>query len=195
MESGDTPSVLAITNGKGDIRDAVVAIMLDDNGVILTQTKFDNLKDEADRDAFKELIARRKPKVVALGGLSVQTARLKDEVHGVLREIGIAVSGENPPVSDTFQSHDDFTMALSAFDERIRPFSTPMVIPNDATARMYMNSEEAGKEHPGLPINGRYALALARFVQNPLNAYAKLGRKMLDITFMEYHQKLVSLHF
>jgi transcription elongation factor SPT6 len=192
MEPGETPTVLALTNGKGDIRDAVIAIMLDDNGVVLTQTKFDNLKDDDDREAFTDLIERRKPKVVAIGGLSVHTARLKDEVQGVLREIGIKLSGENPPISDTYPSHDEFTQDLAIFDEKIRPFSTPLILPNDSTARMYMNSEEAAKEHPGLPINGRYALALARFVQNPLNAYAKLGRRMLDIVFMEYHQKLVS---
>lgn len=189
---GEIPSVLALTNGKGDIKDAVIAIMLDDDGTIRTQTKFDNLKDDADRAAFLELIERRKPKVVAIGGLSIQTARLKDDVHSALRDLAIRTSGMNPPLSDTFLSHEEFTRALGEFDKLIQPYSTPIILPNDATARMYMNSEEAEKEYPGLPINGRYALALARFVQNPLNAYAKLGRRMLDVTFMEHHQKLVS---
>lgn len=192
MEPGETPSVLALTNGKGDRTDAVVAILLDDNGVILNQTKFDNLKDEDDREAFTDLIERRKPKVVAVGGMSIQTAKLKEDVHGVLREIAVRLSGESVPDSNLFPNHEEFTQALSQFDELIRPYSTPLIVPNDATARMYMGSEEAAKEHPGLPINGRYALALARYVQNPLNAYAKLGRRMLDVVFMEHHQKLVS---
>ena len=184
--------MLAVTNGKGDLRDAVMAVMLDDDGNIRTQTKFDNLKDPADREAFAELVERRAPKVVVIGGLSVHTARLRDDVAGALRELGVRKSGLNPPVQDAYGSHEEYVAAISDFDQRISPTLTPLIFVNDATARVYMMSEEAEKDHPTLPFNGRYALALARYTQNPLNAYCKMGRQIASITFMEHHQKLVS---
>lgn len=193
MELGATPSVLALSNGRGDIRDAVIAVFLDDRGNVRQQTKFDNLRDEADREAFIELVMRRKVKVVAVGGMSVQAARLRTDAATALREVAIRKFGENPPVSDMFGSHEDYKDAEGQFDERLAPLLTPLIVPNDATARMYMESDEAKLEHPNLPATGRYALALARFVQNPLNAYAKLGRKILDVTFLEHYQRLVSL--
>ncbi len=192
MEQGETPSVLALTNGKADIRDAVMAVMLDDDGNIRTQTKYDNLKDQGDRAAFLELIARRTPRVVVIGGMSVQTAKLRDDVAAALREHAIRNSGENPPIQDAYGSHEEFVAALADFDQRLGPTLIPLIFVSDATAKIYMMSEEAEKEHPSLPSNGRYALALARYTQNPLNAYCKLGRQIASVTFMEHHQKLVS---
>lgn len=191
MEQGETPSVLALTNGKGDLRDAVMAVMLDDDGNIRTQTKFDNLKDQGDRSSFLELIERRTPQVIVVGGMSVQTGKLRDDVAASLREYAIRTAGENPPVQDAYGSHEEFVAALADFDQRIAPSLIPLVFVSDATARIYMMSEEAEKEHPTLPMNGRYALALARYTQNPLNAYCKLGRQIASVTFMEHHQKLV----
>lgn len=192
MEQGEIPSVLALTNGRGEIRDAVMAVMLDDEGNIRTQTKFDNLKDEADRDAFIELVERRQPKVVVIGGLSVQAARLRDDAAAALRQIAIKATGETAPVSEAYGSNEEYQMAVQEFDAKIAPSLVPLIFVSDATAKMYMDSEEAGKEYPSLPINGRYALGLARYTQNPLNAYCKLGKQIANVTFMEHHQKLVS---
>ena len=191
MEQGETPAVLALTNGKGEIRDAVMAVMLDDEGNVRTQTKFDNIRDQGDRAAFLELIERRKPRVVVVGGMSVQTAKLRDDVAAALRDFAIRNVGENPPFQEAYGSHEEFTAALAVFDQRIAPILIPLVFVSDATARIYMMSEDSEKEHPALPLNGRYALALARYTQNPLNAYCKLGREIASVTFMEHHQKLV----
>lgn len=192
MISGEIPAVLALTNGKGDFRDAVMAVMLDNSGNIRSQTKLDNLKDDSDRASLLELLERRKPDVVVIGGLSVQTSRLRDDVAGVLRDRAIRIQGTQPPVSEAYPSHEDFVAALADFDRGLQPDLIPLIFASDATARMYMMSEEAEKENPNLPMNGRYVLALARYVQNPLNAYCKLGRSIASITFMEHHQKLVS---
>ena len=192
MDQGETPSVLALTSGRGDIRDAVMAVMLDDDGNIRTQTKFDNLKDEADRASFVELVERRKPKVVVVGGLSVYTAKLRDDAAAALRALAIQATGENPPTQEAYPSHEEYVVALAEFDAQLAPSLIPLVFVSDATARLYMNSEEAEKEHPTLPLNGRYALALARYAQNPLNAYSKLGKSIASVTFMEHHQNLVS---
>ncbi|ORY28271.1 SH2 domain-domain-containing protein [Naematelia encephala] len=192
MGLGETPSVLALTNGQGEMRDAVMAVMLDDEGNMRTQTKFDNLRDEADRVSFMELIERRKPNVVVVGGMSMQASRLRDDAAAALREVAIRDFGENPPVSDTYMEHEQFVEALKAYDERLAPKLTPIIYSSDATARLYMQSEAAEKEHPNLPINARYALALARYVQNPLNAYCHLGKAISSVTFMEHHQKMIS---
>ncbi|EAL22689.1 hypothetical protein CNBB1380 [Cryptococcus deneoformans B-3501A] len=191
MEQGETPSVLAITNGKGDIRDAVMAVMLDDEGNVRTQTKFDNLRDEEDKTMFIELLEKRKPKVVVIGGFSAQTARLKDAALVAIRQHAIELLGQNPPVSDAYPDHEGFQYAMAEYDEKLKAHLIPLIFVNDATARLYMSSEEAEKEHPNLPLNGRYALGLARYAQNPLNAYCKLGKHIASVTFMEHHQKLI----
>ncbi|OCF71672.1 transcription elongation factor SPT6 [Kwoniella mangroviensis CBS 8886] len=192
MDQGETPSVLALTNGKGEIRDAIMAVMLDDDGNIRTQTKFDNLRDELDKNAFVELVEKRKPKVVVIGGMSVQAARLRDDAASALRELAIRAYGQNPPVSDAYGQYEQYQADLADFDQKLASYLIPLIFVNDATARLYMNSEDAEKEFPNLPLNGRYALGLARYTQNPLNAYAKLGKQIASVTFMEHHQKLIN---
>lgn len=192
MTSGETPSVLAITTGRGDIRDAVVAIALDQAGNIRSQTKFDNLKDEKSRGEFCALLEKRAPQVIAIGGLSVHTAKLREDAMSTLREYAIQQLGENPPVSAAYDDPLQHSEEAGRYEERLRAHSIPLIFPQDATARLYMTSEEAEKEHPTLPLNGRYALALARFTQNPLNAFCKVGRAISSVVFIEHHQKLVS---
>jgi transcription elongation factor SPT6 len=193
MDQGDTPSVLALSVGKGTISDAVMAVMLDRHGNVRTQTKFDNVRDEEARKAFSDLVDRRKPDVVVIGGLSVQTARLKEDVASALRDIASKAADERVPTFEQYSGQEEFAAAISSFNERIAPFLTPMIFVSDATSRLYMGSEEAEKEHPSLPLNGHYALALARYAQNPLNAYCKIGKNVASITFVEHHQKLVSI--
>ncbi|WVR05399.1 transcription elongation factor SPT6 [Kwoniella sp. DSM 27419] len=192
MDQGETPSVLALSNGKGDIKDAIMAVMLDDDGNVRTQTKFDNLRDEIDKASFIELVEKRKPKVIVVGGMSVQAARMRDDATTALREMAIRSLGQTPPVSDAYSSHEQFQADLADFDQKLSVHLIPLVFVSDATARLYMNSEEAEREFPSLPLNGRYALGLARYTQNPLNAYAKLGKQISSVTFMEHHQKLIS---
>ncbi|TYJ56714.1 transcription elongation factor SPT6 [Cryptococcus floricola] len=192
MEQGEIPSVIAITNGKGDIRDAVMTVVLDDEGNVRSQTKFDNLKDDEEKIIFTELLEKRKPKVAVIGGFSVQTARLRDNALSVIREHAIEMLGQQPPIPDAYGVEDGrFAYEMVQYEERLKEHLIPLIFVNDATAKLYMGSEEAEKEHPNLPLNGRYALGLARYVQNPLNAYCKLGRQIGSITFMEHHQKLI----
>ena len=192
MEHGEIPTVLALTNGRGGPRDATMAVMLDDEGNIRTQTKFDDLREEADRAAFIELVERRKPKVIAVGGMSINTIKVRDAATAALRAIAARASGEVAPDSTDYGAQEDYLAALAEYEKKITPFLIPLIFVPDATARQYMLSEDAEKEHPTLPVNGRYALALARYVQNPLNAYCKLGKDILSVTFVEHHQKLIS---
>lgn len=192
-DGGEVPSVLALSNGRGDIRDAVIAVLLDKRGNILVQTKFDNLRDEADRESFMDLVIKKNPDVVTVGGMSVHTARVRDDAKKALQLVAARSINESAPDSQMYSSQDEYNDAVQLFEDRIRPFLVPLIMPPDATARLFMDSDEAKSEYPTLPPSGRYALAMARYTQNPLNSYARFGKKMLDMTFMEHHQRLVRL--
>ncbi|KAL1411070.1 Transcription elongation factor spt6 [Vanrija albida] len=189
--TGEAPTVLAITVGRGNVNDAVIAVLLGEDGVIRQSYKFDNLRDDEPRSAFLEVVGKRRPDVVVIGGMSAHTGRLRDDAQRALRDLAIRESGLRPPVNEAYQSHEDFEDANADFERHLAPSLVPLIFVSDATARLYMNSEEAATEHPELPVNGRYALGLARYTQNPLNAYCRLGRQVSSISYMEHHQKLV----
>ena len=193
------------------MRDAVIAVHIDAEGNIRSQTKFDGLRitkekdtpeykaQAKDREAFLGIFRRtdgRKrthaPAVVVVGGMSVRAMQLKKDLADCLREKAIDELGQAEPTMDNYPLPEQLQQAQDMYDAALRPFLTPLIMPNDATARMYMDSDEGKAEHPGLPSNGRYALALARYAQSPLNAYAKMGKRVSDVTFVEHHQRLVS---
>lgn len=90
MEKGQTPSVLAVSWGKGDPQvDAISLVYLDDGGRLREHCKLDNLSDGDNRKEFESLLERRSPDVIVVGGFSVQTTKLV----GRLKEI---ISGEMP---------------------------------------------------------------------------------------------------
>lgn len=191
MRPGEVPNVLAITIGQGTKKDAVIGVLLGDDGNIRASYKFDNLRDADPRRTFMDVVERQRPDVIAIAGLSVETARLRNDAQSALREIAIEQSGLQPPQPEDYSSHDDYQMELSRFNDSLGNRMTPLIMVNDETARLYMNSTEAAQEHPELPVNGRYALALARYTQNPLNAYARVGKQLTALTFVDLHQKLV----
>jgi len=58
-QPGDTPSVLAISWGKGDPqKDAITMVILDEVGQFREQAKVDDLVDDEPKDQFKDLIQR-----------------------------------------------------------------------------------------------------------------------------------------
>ncbi|KAJ6630875.1 transcription elongation factor SPT6 [Mycena sp. CBHHK59/15] len=73
----DRPSVLAISWGKGDPHvDAITCVYLDPRGRMREHTKLDNLVDTEMRDEFIDLLRRRKPDVIGIGGFSMATTKL-----------------------------------------------------------------------------------------------------------------------
>ena len=77
MKAGDTSSVLAISWGKGDPqKDAISIVFLDEAGRMREHTKVDNLYDSDNVDEFIDLLKRRKPDVVVIGGFSMATLKL-----------------------------------------------------------------------------------------------------------------------
>jgi len=84
MEKGQTPSVLAVSWGKGDPQtDAISLVFLDDGGRLREHSKLDNLSDDDTKKEFEGLLQRRSPDVIVVGGFTVQTMKLM----GKLREI------------------------------------------------------------------------------------------------------------
>ncbi|KAG8966029.1 Transcription elongation factor spt6 [Tulasnella sp. 419] len=85
IEFGDVPSVLAISWGKGDpSKDAVHAIILDEAGRLRDHIKLDNFVEQDNRETFLDLVKRRNPDVVVIGGFTVATRKLVDQVRELL---------------------------------------------------------------------------------------------------------------
>lgn len=92
---GDTPSVLALSWGKGDPqKDAIHVVVLDEEGRLRDHLKLDNLLDEKLIESFTDLVKRRDPDVVVVGGFTVRTKGLRDQLAWLL-------NGETPePIDD-----------------------------------------------------------------------------------------------
>ena len=174
MAIGTTARVLALTNGGGQRDDAICWAYMDENGRVLENGKFTNVKsgnperhteDGADIKAFVELAERRKPDVVAVSGWSVEARRLLEDLRKIVERFQL----KGTPEED--DNGIDITEELE------------VVMANDEVARLYYNSERALADHPGLPPLTRYAVALARYMQDPMKEYAALGKDIISISF------------
>lgn len=171
MKPGDTSSVLAISWGKGDPqKDAISIVFLDEAGRMREHTKIDNLYDSDNLDEFVDLLKRRKPDVLVVGGFSMATLKLSQRVKEVLQ--GKDLQGQESSWQQTFE--------------------IPVIYIHDDVARIYQHSHRAAEEFGGLSSNAKYCVGLARYTQSPLNEFAALGRDITAITFEEDDQHLVS---
>ncbi|KAF8522273.1 transcription elongation factor Spt6 [Hysterangium stoloniferum] len=115
-EKGQTPSVLAVSWGKGDPQlDAISLVFLDDGGRLREHAKLDNLSDEDNKKEFEGILERRSPDVIIVGGFSVQTTKLV----GRLKEILSGGKTYNTPViyvhDDTARIYQHSKRALEEF--------------------------------------------------------------------------------
>lgn len=193
MSSGDVASVLSLSFGSGDPkRDSVIGVYLDSEGHLREHFKIDTLSrgpmdsdyDPANRDVLVEFLRRRRPQVITIGGFTPQTKDLMNVVRMITAEVSNdIVQGEDDlPERGEKLTHDD--RVARAYFEVLYVF--------DDVARIYQNSRRAMSEFADLSTLGKYCVALARYVQSPLNEYAALGA---DITVVNYHpgQKYVRL--
>jgi transcription elongation factor SPT6 len=184
FEEGETPSVLALSNGHGvHNRDAVVWIFMDENGKVVENGKFNDIrasKEEtkmippgADNNKLLDLITRRVPDVIGVSGFSPETKKLHKELQDILdahekEEAELRERNKRPGDSD---------------DEGAGFHKPEVVMVNDEVARIYHNTDRAVAQHPNLPPLGRYCVALARYLQSPLLEYASLGADISSIKF------------
>ncbi|KAI6028716.1 SH2 domain-containing protein [Pisolithus orientalis] len=169
-QPGYSPSVLAISWGKGDPqKDAITMVMLDDMGRLREHVKIDNLVDQDYKDEFIDLLKRRRPDVIVVGGFSMATtklsARVKEVVSGKPAEGDPATPDWRPP-----QNEQSFEYSF---------------------ARIYQHSKRATEEFSTLSPIAKYCVGLARYAQNPLNEYAALGADITAISFEDEDQHLI----
>ncbi|GAA5895330.1 hypothetical protein JCM5296_002377 [Sporobolomyces johnsonii] len=184
MEPGQTPSVLALSHGFGDPkRDSVVAVYLDSDGHFREHLVLDRLNnmEESQHEAFAELLKRRRPQVVVVGGFSPNTRILMAD----FRQFAANVSREN---LEAAMDEDDEDEEQLSPDERHRrrearaAFESTYV--NDEVARIYQNSQRANVEFSELSTVAKYCVGLARYAQSPLNEYAALGPDLAALTYV-----------
>jgi transcription elongation factor SPT6 len=174
MVLGTVPRVLAMSNGAGNRGDAICYAYMEENGRVQETGKFTDLRlgneakflpDGKDVAVLIELIERRKPDVIAVSGWSVETRRLYKDLQDIVDKKGLVGAG--------FED-DDGREERDALD---------VTIVNDEVARLYHTSKRAEAEHPNVPPLTRYAIALARYMQDPIKEYAALGRDITSISF------------
>lgn len=181
MVLGTTPRVLALSNGAGKRNDAICWAYVDENGRVLENGKFVDIRmgnkekylpDGPDVANFVDLVERRKPDVVAVSGFSVETRRLYKDLQ------------------DVIEAHDLRGTPYEDDDGSEQSDKLEVVITTDEVARLYYTSDRAAAEHPTVPPLTRYCIALAKYMQSPLKEYAALGRDIVSISFTP-HQTLI----
>lgn len=178
MAQGDSPSVLALSWGKGDPhKDPISIVFLDEAGRLREHTRVDNLFDDDNKDEFRDILKRRQPTVIAVGGFSMATTKLFQRVKEMLHPVVIpdGPEGSGPPAPRTEEES----------------FDIPVIYVFDEVARMYQHSKRAEEEFSALTPTAKYCIGLARYTQSPLNEYASLGSDITAINFDDKNQSLV----
>jgi hypothetical protein len=167
MQLGTIPRVLALTNGEGNRADAICWAWVEEDGRVLENGKFQDLRfDEEAKRAFVELVQRRKPDVIGVAGFSVQTRSLLLDVEKILEDEDLRGADFEDP--DTGEEKS----------ERLE-----VVMVNDEVAKLYSTGARGALEHPTLPTMTRYCVALAKYLQNPMKEYAALGKDIISVSF------------
>ncbi|KAK5187998.1 Transcription elongation factor spt6 [Cryomyces antarcticus] len=159
MVLGTVPRILALSNGTGNIRDAICWAWVEEDGRVLENGKFTDLRlgnseklipDGRDIAAFVKLVERRKPDVIAVSGFSVETRKLYKDLQDIIEERNLRGA--------SFE--DDDGREVSAKLE--------VIIVNDEVARLYHTSERSFVDYPGLAPTTKYCVALAKYLQDPM---------------------------
>jgi len=154
-------------------------VILDEMGRFREQIKIDNLVDRDCRDEFTDLLKRRRPDVIVVGGFSMATTKLSARI----KEVISGRSAEGDPHAPEW--HPPETGNEQAFD-------IPVIYLRDEVARIYQHSKRAAEEFSAFSPIVKYCVGLARYAQNPLNEYAALGPDITAISFEDEDQHLVS---
>lgn len=184
----DLPKVLAVSHGNGDPRrDSVETIFLDSGGRLREHNEFDTIAQPKPESAealdpsakhpsreFVQLLVSRRPDVIVVNGFSPRTAMLKAQIQEcVAQAVRIIVERKKVPAED---------MGLCQID---------VINCHDDVARIYQHSTRAAEEHPSLNKLARYCVALARYVQSPLQEFAALSDEDLLALRYDTYQHLI----
>jgi transcription elongation factor SPT6 len=182
LQPGDTPSVLAMSWGNGDAqRDDITLVFLDHEGRLRDQTRIDNLITQTSRDEFYDLLQRRRPEVIVVGGFTAATAKLRHGVNHLVNRVAL-----NPALNMGHEWEEPLDMRES--------MGIDVIYTPDDVARIFQRSQRAELEFGSLWPLAKYCASLARYVQNPLAEFAALGSDIAAIVFHQEFQHLVG-HF
>ncbi|KAL3102217.1 hypothetical protein niasHS_003626 [Heterodera schachtii] len=157
-----------------DIADASFAVVINQDGECLEYQRMvhftkrlnsfrpneSQLKKE-DMKSLIELIARRQPHLVVIGGEDIDALRLTTDVRLSINE----AAQQNLKI----------------------PLQLSVEIANSDAARVYMNSRMAMQEFPKYPPLLLKAISLARFTLDPLIEICHLCNADDDIMYMKFH--------
>ncbi|PSR77343.1 hypothetical protein PHLCEN_2v7944 [Hermanssonia centrifuga] len=176
LRPGETPSVLAMSWGKGDPhKDAISIIYMDEAGRLREHTRIDNLVDAENHEEFKDLLRRRRPDVIVVGGFTMATTKLAQRVKEVVNP--------RPP--------EDIEGVNNDSQQNEETFNIPVIYVWDEVAKIYQHSKRAAEEFSAFSPVARYCVGLARYAQSPLNEYAAMGPDITTISFDEDYQQLI----
>lgn len=174
------PRVVAASWGKGDPqKDAITIVYVDENGTLRDNFKLDNLVDDENKDLFTDLVSRREPAVVVVGGLSINTTGLVGLIKQVL--------ARGSDAADTAGAWGDPPESSKQ--------AVPVIYAYDEVARMYQHSKRADEEFSALSLIAKYCVGIARYTQSPLNEYAALREDLAALTLDDEFQNLVRSYF
>jgi transcription elongation factor SPT6 len=137
-------------------------------------SRIDNLQDTAETvEEFTDILKKRKPDVIVIGGFSMTTLKLTHRIKEILKGGEIPVQ-RGLPVNG-------------------QAFDIPVIYVFDDVARIYQHSNRAVGEFSAIPPMGKYCVGLARYAQSPLNEFAALGSDIAAITLDDEDQHLVGI--
>ncbi|XP_031382982.1 transcription elongation factor SPT6 homolog [Punica granatum] len=164
------PRVMACCWGPG--KPATTFVMLDSSGEVLdvlyagsltlrSQNVNDQQRKKNDQQRVLKFMTDHQPHVVVLGAVNLSCTRLKDDIY----EIIFKMVEENP--RDVGHEMDGLSIVYG----------------DESLPRLYENSRVSSDQLPGQPGIVRRAVALGRYLQNPLAMVATLcgpGREILS---------------
>lgn len=166
--AGTTARVLAMTCGMGDFsKDAVLAIVLDEDGEVIEYAKMANPRDTEFKAAFVDLVNRRTPDVVGIAGFTVNSSRFYQILKEIVEKEDLTTGGD--------------TDATDPLD---------VVWVQDEVARLYQHSARSLEEFPDQVTLSRYCIGIARYLQSPMLEYAALGKEISAIPIHKYQSLL-----
>lgn len=181
------PKVLAVSHGNGDIRDShLETIFLDAGGRLRQRTEFESIARPAETPLdqpppenqvdpskeFIQLLVNRRPDVIVVNGFSPRVMILKQQI---MECVEIAVKEIEKKKSIPKDQHE-----LAQID---------VIHCHDDVARIYQHSSRAAEEFPSYNTLARYCVALARYVQSPVQEFAALtDEDLLALRYDAYQQ-------
>ncbi|AEE34373.1 global transcription factor group B1 [Arabidopsis thaliana] len=154
---GKPPNTFVMLDSSGEVLDVLYAGSLTSR----SQNVNDQQRKKSDQDRVLKFMMDHQPHVVALGAVNLSCTRLKDDIYEVIFQMV-----EEKP-RDVGHGMDDLSI----------------VYVDESLPRLYENSRISGEQLPQQSGNVRRAVALGRYLQNPLAMVATLcgpGREILS---------------